>query len=337
MKSLVSTVIACCAGISVLASSGCGTAGSSDALVIYSGQHEQTTAALVQAFERKTGIKTEVRSADEATLGNQVVQEAGNSPADVFYSENSPVLEALAEKGFLAHVARSTLAQVPARASSAHGLWVGVAARLAAIVYDPRQLGAGGAPRHLVELAEPRYSSRVGFAPTETDFQPLIISMIRSYGLAHTEAWLNALHEHGAVYPDNETVTQQVNNGQSALGPIDNYYFYRLRASLPHETHAAIAFFAPGDAGNLVDISGAAALRSASHPAQAQRFLAFLVSEEGQRIIAAGDSFEYPLRPGVAPSRQLPALATLQPTFLPPAQLGDGSQVLALEQRLGLL
>ena len=177
----------------------------------------------------------------------------------------------------------------------------------------------------------------MGFAPTETDFQPLVTAMIHAYGLARTEAWLRALQEHATVYPDNETVTQQVNNGESALGPIDNYYFYRLRASLPGETHAAISFFAPGDAGNLVDVSGAAVLRSSSHPAQAQRFLAFLVSEEGQRIIAAGESFEYPLRPGVAPSAQLPPLASLKPTIVPPAKLGDGSAVLAIEQRLGLL
>lgn len=336
MKRRIMPICAPAAALVLLAASGCGTAGSSSALVIYNGQHEQTTAALVRAFESKTGIETEVRSADEATLGNQIDQEGSSSPADVFYSENSPVLEQLAQKGFLSPVAPSTLAQVPAHASSAKGLWVGVAARLAALAYNPRALG-GPAPRHLIELGAARYSALVGYAPSETDFQPLVTSMIRHYGLARTETWLRALHEHGAVYPDNETVTQQVNNGESALGPIDSYYWYRLRASRPGEMHSAISFFAPGDAGDLVDISGAAILHSASRRSAAQRFLAFLVSEEGQKIIAAGDSFEYPLRPGVARNRQLPPLASMDPAMLPPAQLGDGSEVLELEQKLGLL
>ena len=71
---------------------------------LYNGQHEQTTAKLVAAFEKKTGITVEIRSADEATLGNQILQEGANSPADVFYAENTPVLEALEEKGLLAPV-----------------------------------------------------------------------------------------------------------------------------------------------------------------------------------------------------------------------------------------
>ncbi len=71
--------------------SGCGSGSSGGhTLTIYNGQHEQTTATLVKAFERKTGIKTAVRSDDEATLANQIVQEGSNSPADVFYTENTP-------------------------------------------------------------------------------------------------------------------------------------------------------------------------------------------------------------------------------------------------------
>jgi len=226
---------------------------------------------------------------------------------------------------------------VPAHASSATGLWVGVAARAAAIVYDPHLVGSAGPPRHLAELAAPRFVSRLGFAPTETDFQPLVAAMIRSYGIRRTEAWLEALREHATVYPDNEAVTQQIDAGQSALGPIDQYYWFRLHASLPHETGAALSYFAPGDPGDLVDISGAAILHSSHQQAKAQRFLAFLVGEEAQKIIAAGDSFEYPLRPGVAPSPKLPPLASLKAAAIAPAALGDGSAVLALEQRLGLL
>ena len=62
--------------------------------------------------------------------------------------------------------------------------------------------------------------------------------------------------------------------------------------------HSALHYYAPGDPGDLVNVSGAAILRSSSHQADAQKLLAFMVSEEGQQTIAHSDSYEYPLRPG---------------------------------------
>src|SRR5271166_3979588 len=94
---------------------GCGSSGSANSLTLYSGQHVQTTAALVQAFEKATGITVNTRSADEDTLAAQISTEGGNSPADVFYTENSPALEYLQGKGRLSPVLPTTLAKVPAK------------------------------------------------------------------------------------------------------------------------------------------------------------------------------------------------------------------------------
>ena len=63
--------------------------------------------------------------------------------------------------------------------------------------------------------------------------------------------------------------------------------------------HSALAYLAPVDPGYIVDVSGAGVLRSSRHRAEAQRFLAFLTSAEGQRIIAHSTSFEYPIGSGV--------------------------------------
>ena len=73
------------------------------------------------AFEKQTGIEVQVRFADEATLGNQILQEGSNSPADVFYTENTPVLEALREKGLLAAGRSRHAGAVPRRYDSAAG------------------------------------------------------------------------------------------------------------------------------------------------------------------------------------------------------------------------
>jgi len=321
-----------------LALSACGSSGGGAALTVYSGQHEQTTAMLVAAFERQTAIKVDLRSGDEATLGNQIVQEGQNSPADVFYTENTPVLEALREKRLLAPVAPGTLAQVPARYSSPQGRWLGVSARVSALVYNTGKLSASQLPGSVLELADRRFAGKVGFAPSETDFQPLVTSVVKLHGTAVAERWLKGLQSNATVYPDNETVVNQVNNGESALGPINSYYWYRLRAENGSGgTHSALHYYDAGDAGDLVDISGAAVLGSSPHKSAAQEFLAFLVSRTAQELIAHSHSYEYPLRPGVSPAAGLAPLAALKPAALSPTELGDGSAALALEQKLGLL
>ena len=63
--------------------------------------------------------------------------------------------------------------------------------------------------------------------------------------------------------------------------------------------HSAIAHFAPNDVGYVLDVSGAGVLESSAHQTEAQRFVAFLTSAQGQEIIARSDSFEYPIASGV--------------------------------------
>lgn len=324
--------------LTTLLLSACGSTKGGAALTVYSGQHEQTTARLVAAFERQTGIKVELRSADEATLGNQIRQEGSNSPADVFYAENTPVLEALSKAGLLATVSPATLGSVPDRYDSAQGRWVGVSARVSTLVYNTVKLSPSELPESILELATPRWSGKLGFAPSETDFQPLLSAILKIDGAAAAERWLKGLQANGRIYPDNETVVNQVDNGESAIGPINSYYWYRLRAEKgAGHMHSALHYYAPGDPGDLVDISGAAILKTSTHRSAAQDFLAFLVSRNAQQLIAHSHSYEYPLRPGVAAAPGLRALSKLSPAALTPAELGDGSAALALEQKLGLL
>ncbi len=68
-------------------------------ITVYSGQHEQTTQALVDDFQQRTGATVEVKSDDEASLAGQLLQEGAASPADVFFAENPPALTAVQNAG----------------------------------------------------------------------------------------------------------------------------------------------------------------------------------------------------------------------------------------------
>lgn len=163
-----------------------GSASTQTHLILYSGQHPQTTDLLVSAFEKKAGITVSVRSDDEDVLADQIVTEGTHSPADLFYTENSPPLEFLQGKGLLSAVPHSTLAAVPARYSSPQGDWVGVSARVSVLVYNPKLIGASQLPTSVMQLANPKYRGKLALAPGETNFQPIVTSVLRARGQAAT-------------------------------------------------------------------------------------------------------------------------------------------------------
>src|ERR1022692_3304555 len=306
-------------------------------ITLYSGQHPQTTDMLVTAFEKQTGITVNVRSDDEDVLADQIVTEGSHSPADVIYTENSPALEYLQDKGLLEPAQAAT----PARYDSPQGDWVGVSARVSVLVYNPSLIARGKLPSSVMQLADSQYQGKLALAAGETDFQPIVTSVLRAHGKAATLRWLAGLKANAAghLYPDNETTTNDVERGLAALGIINQYYWYRLRAEDGAAgMHSKIAYFAPRDPGYVVDVSGAAVLKSSTHQAAARKFLGFLVSKQAQQIIGAhSTSYEYPLAAGVTTTAAGIPFSQLQPDPITIGQLGDGSLAIALLRQVGLL
>jgi iron(III) transport system substrate-binding protein len=325
-----------------LALAGCGGASASGpTITLYNAQHEQTTAALITAFTKQTGINVRVLNNSEDVLTAQIVQEGSRSPADVFYTENSNWLQQLASRGMLTKIDASTLANVPRRDSAASGDWVGVSARVSAVVYNPSKVSQAQLPKSVMDLANPQWKGKIELAPSETDFWPIVSSVARTHGQAAALAWLEALKNNAGSndsVPDNETVVSDVSKGVAGLAVINHYYFYRLRAEVgAGSVHAALSYFAPHDPGFVEDISGAGVLKSSTHQAAAQKFVAFLTSHQGQSVLAHSQSFEYPIHPGVAPNPVLPPFSQFKPSSFTPDELGTGLDAERLLRAAGLI
>jgi iron(III) transport system substrate-binding protein len=336
------------AGLAVLLLAGglaaCGSAsgasGSAGSITLYSGQHEQTTQSLVTAFEHQTGIAVNVRYNDEGSFADEIIAEKSHPVADVFYTENTPALEQLQNQGLLAPVDGSTLAKTPSKYNSPQGDWAGVSARVSVLIYNPSLISQSQLPTSVMQLANPKYQGKLALAAGETDFQPIVTSVARAYGDAKAATWLEGLKANAAshMYPDNETIADEVNRGAVAFGLVNQYYWYRMTAELgASNVHSKITYFAPHDPGYVIDVSGAGVLKSSKNTTDAQKFVAFLVSKQGQQIIAHSISYEYPLDDGVTTTAPETPFADLQPSPISIADLGDGSTAISLLRKAGLL
>ncbi len=284
-------------------------------------------------------MTVKVRSDDEDVLAQQIEQEGSRSPADVFFTENTPPLARLDEKGLLAPVGATALAAVPAQYSAADHNWVGVSARVSMLVYNTSKLTPAQLPKSVLDLASPAWQGKLGIAPGETDFAPIVTSVAQDKGDAAAVTWLKALKANAGTHsePDNETLVADVNKGIVQVGLINHYYWYRLKEEVGASgMHSALAPLAAHDDGYLLDVSGAGVLKSSQHQAAAQALVSFLVSAPGEHTLASSDSWEYPVGSGVT-NPALPPLSSFSPRNFSLAQIGDGTKAITLLQQAGLV
>jgi iron(III) transport system substrate-binding protein len=303
-------------------------------LTLYNGQHKEVGDELAKAFEAKTGIHVNVRKGSSNQLASQVVEEGDRSPADVIYTEESPPLNKLGEQGLLAKIDDTTLNVLPKDYVANNGTWMGVTARVRVVAYNPKLVDEKDLPKTVLDFAQPQWQGKVGFVPTSGAFQEQAVAIIKLHGKEAAEEWLTGLRAFGKVYSNNMVALKAVENGEVATVLVNNYYWFALQRE-KGQLDSRLHYFTGGDAGGLVTVSSAAALKSSKHPKEAQQLLAYMASEEGQRVITQ-TSAEYPLHKGMTSDRGLKPFNELEPPKVTPADLGNAEEALELEREVGL-
>jgi iron(III) transport system substrate-binding protein len=339
------TALIALASTATLALTACGGDGSLEAgksldpdkLTIYSAQHENLTQAWAEKFQKDTGIKVQIRYGSDSSMGSQIVQEGAKSPADVFLTENSPAMTTVQNAGLLAPVDDATIAQVGRSYAPSTHQWVGIAARSTVLVYNPGKISEGELPKSIMDLADPRWKGKWGAAAGGADFQAIVSAILATRGEARTAAWLKGLKDGAQVYQNNIAVMKAVNAGQVPVGIMYHYYWYRDQAlTKAGSRNTKLLYFRHQDPGAFVSISGGAVLKSSKHAANAQKFLAFVTSREGQQLLASSDAKEYAVGNGVASDKALEPLASLQAPEVDPYKL-NGPKVIQLMTQAGIL
>jgi len=321
------------------ATAACGSSsgGDSQSITVYNAQHEDLTKLEADAFTAQTGIKVTLRNGDDSELSNQLVQEGSASPADVFLTENSPGMTLVDSKGLFASVDQATRAQVPDQYAAKDGSWVGWAARSTVLPYNPAKLTPEQLPASIMDLAQPQWKGKIGISPSGADFQAIVSAVVQLKGDDVAAAWLKGLKENAKIYQGNTSVMKAVNTGEVEAGVIYHYYWFGDQAeSGANSKNVQLKYFKNQDPGAFASVSGAGVLKSSKHSDAAQKFVAFLTSQQGQQVLSNSNAFEYSIASGVPANPKLVPLAELNPPKVDVSAL-NGPKVVDLMRQASLI
>jgi iron(III) transport system substrate-binding protein len=322
--------------VTALAATGC-SGDDGPSIVVYNAQHEQLLEEIAPKFTDKTGIEVELRNGSDPELAAQLMQEGDASPADVFLTENSPAMSAVEGAGLFAPLDEAAVEPIPAQYRPESGDWTGFVARSTVLVYNTSMVDEADLPDSIMDLADPEYAGMISFSPTGADFQAIVAAVLDLEGEEATQEWLDGLKANGTTYDGNNVVLESVNAGESAIGIIYHYYWYRDQAEAgDNSDNTELYFFGNQDPGAFLSISGAGVLAASDNPDEAQQFVAYLTSEEGQQALADSYALEYPLNPAVTLGPPVKPLAELDPPTVAISDL-DGDKVVEMMTQAGFL
>ena len=308
MKKVLVIALAAVVPALSLAAAAATAPGQATSLTVYSGREQPLVKPIMERFTKETGIQLNVRYASSTGLATALVEEGRNSPADVYWSQEPGTLGLVGARGLLARLPQATIGKVPSRFTTPSRRWVGTSGRSRVLVYNTDELRANELPASVWGLTNSSWKGKIGVAPTNASFQAFLGATINLFGEARVRTWLEGLQANDVrFYPNNTTVVQAVGRGDVSVGLVNHYYLYNLLATTP-ELPVRNHWFRDGDPGNLVLAAGVGIVASTQKAAAAQRFVDFLLSKSGQRLIARGPgAAEYPLvkgvprRPGLRP------------------------------------
>ena len=271
-------------------------------------------------------------SNDSSSLAQTIVQEvdAGASKADVFWSIDASSLGYVADNGAYDPLSDDAVGAVGnSQFVGADDAWAGIAGRARAVPYNTNQLSESDIPNTVQDFpTTSALQGSMGWAPTYGAFKSFVTAMRLVRGDDAARQWLVDMREAGAERYGNEyAVSQNVANGSLAAGFANHYYALRVKNQRPNAPLDLA--FTEGDAGGLVNISGAMKIKGTDRGELVDNFVRHLLSAEAQEFFSTV-SFSYPMIEGVKPVGNLPTVAELSPPDIDLSELSNVQDTIEL-------
>jgi iron(III) transport system substrate-binding protein len=282
----------------------------SNVLNLYSARHYPTDEALYSDFTKATGIQINRVDSDDAGIIARLKAEGSASPADVILLVDAARLWRGEVDGMFLPVKSKTLetaipAQLRSKPTEDGSAWFGLSTRARVVVYDKLKINKADVDTY-EELADPKNKGKLCIRSGSHPYNlSLFSAMTEHLGPAATEAWLKGMVDNMARAPKGGDTDQikAVASGECGIAVTNTYYLARLmRSTNPADKaiteRVGVVFPNQASWGTHVNVAGGAVARYAKNPANAVKFLEYLVSPEAQNHFANGNN-EWPVVKGL--------------------------------------
>ncbi len=289
-------------------------------LLVYSGRNEKLVRPIIERFAAATGARVQVRYGETPELAALIIEEGGNTPADVYFVQDAGALGAVSAEGRLAKLSASILGRVDARFRSDRDDWVGMTGRARVFAYNTREYTPEALPDDIEGLTDPKFRGRVGWSPTNAPFQAMLTAHRVVKGDAATSRWLAAMRANDAkTYRDNDPLVDAIGKGEVGIGLINHYYLFNFLKERGEGFPVRNYHPRGGGPDAFLNVTGAGVLDVTKNREAAEAFVAYMLSAEAQQYFT-NETSEYPLVPGVVTN---PILTPLTQVKLPALDLNQ--------------
>ncbi len=257
-------------------------------LVIYSAIGYDS--AMGKAFEKATGIPTKVVDGSTGPLLARVEAEKQNPQWDIIWVDGAEGMRNLANEGLLQpYAAKADWNDLGAKLQPAdHAYTVSAASVAGAIVVNTKKLPKAEWPTSWDDLMKPALKGKVGMnnpaisGPT----YPLVAGMMQwQGGVSQGEAWFEKLKANGLqVFNTNGNTLRALEFGQVDVAIVQNSAGIGRKAQgKPFEV------IYPNPVSLLPRTMAISAKASPEVQKEAEQFVQFVLSKEGQKVALTGD------------------------------------------------
>jgi iron(III) transport system substrate-binding protein len=250
-------------------------------LTFYSSIPPEDIAALVSAFDKKYGVKVKAWRADSEGLLQRIISEARARRFEVdVMAGSSSALEPLYRENLLREVKSPYLAGIIPEAIAPHRQWVAVYLSMFVQAYNTDLVRKDSLPKTFYDLLRPQWKDRLGIEAEDYDwFAQVLMDLGEAQGL---RLFRDIVASNGiSVRKGHSLLTNLVVAGEVPLA-LTAYGFLAEQAK---RRGAPLDWFVIPPAIARPTAEGLA--RNAPHPHAAVLFFDFLISEEGQQILAS--------------------------------------------------
>jgi iron(III) transport system substrate-binding protein len=324
------TFIAAVAAAGAVALAGCGTSSSGSSgnskptLVLYSAQGYDS--AMVKAFMKATGIPVKLDDNSTGPLLTQIEATKNNPKWGLLWVDGATAFagldtQGLLQKGWEPNVSWNALGQQSLPADKSYTP-TGVTL-MAALVYNKTKVP--NPPSSWQALLSSQWKGDVGMNdPSQSGpTYPFIAGMMNYLGgVSKGEAYYTKLKQNGLVVnPTNGPTLQALTSGRIKLALVQSSAGI---GAVLGDKQLAVKYLNPVTL--LPSALGIDAKMPAAVRSEAEKFIEFVLSAKGQKVMQSGDptgdSLYYPVLNGVNPLPALPSLASVKTQTINPYTWG---------------